>query len=118
MLAWLTETLGFTLRVVYRDAGLITHAELCLGPSILMIGQMRGDDYQALVGAPDARRTDGLYVAVDDADGLHARVAASGCTIVTPLHDTDYGSRDFACRDGEGNLWSFGTYRPQASAAT
>ena len=30
------------------------------------------------------------------------------------LHDTDYGSRDFACRDPEGNLWSFGTYRPKA----
>jgi uncharacterized glyoxalase superfamily protein PhnB len=27
------------------------------------------------------------------------------------LHDTDYGSRDFAVRDPEGNRWSFGTYR-------
>jgi hypothetical protein len=26
-------------------------------------------------------------------------------------HDTDYGSRDFAARDPEGNRWSFGTYR-------
>jgi hypothetical protein len=26
-------------------------------------------------------------------------------------HDTDYGSRDFAVRDPEGNRWSFGTYR-------
>ncbi|GCC47386.1 hypothetical protein chiPu_0031451, partial [Chiloscyllium punctatum] len=30
------------------------------------------------------------------------------------LRDTDYGSRDFACRDPEGNLWSFGTYWPKA----
>ena len=28
------------------------------------------------------------------------------------LTDTDYGSRDFSVRDPEGNLWSFGTYRP------
>jgi hypothetical protein len=28
--------------------------------------------------------------------------------------DTDYGSRDFTVRDPEGNLWAFGTYRPQA----
>ena len=30
------------------------------------------------------------------------------------LTDLDYGSRDFSVRDPEGNLWSFGTYRPGA----
>jgi uncharacterized glyoxalase superfamily protein PhnB len=29
------------------------------------------------------------------------------------LHDTDYGSREYMVRDPEGNLWSFGTYRPE-----
>ena len=28
------------------------------------------------------------------------------------LTDLDYGSRDYAARDPEGNLWSFGTYDP------
>jgi uncharacterized glyoxalase superfamily protein PhnB len=28
------------------------------------------------------------------------------------IRDTDYGSRDFAARDPEGHLWSFGTYAP------
>lgn len=28
------------------------------------------------------------------------------------LTDQDYGSRDYAAHDPEGNLWSFGTYRP------
>jgi uncharacterized glyoxalase superfamily protein PhnB len=27
-----------------------------------------------------------------------------------------YGSRDFALRDPDGNLWSFGTYRPRVHA--
>ncbi|THA80732.1 glyoxalase, partial [Streptomyces sp. A0592] len=27
--------------------------------------------------------------------------------------DQDYGSRDYMARDGEGNIWSFGTYAPQ-----
>jgi uncharacterized glyoxalase superfamily protein PhnB len=31
---------------------------------------------------------------------------------MTELHNTDYGSRDYAARDLEGNVWSFGTYRP------
>ena len=26
----------------------------------------------------------------------------------------DYGSRDYSVRDVEGNLWSFGTYDPNA----
>jgi len=26
--------------------------------------------------------------------------------------DQDYGSRDFAVRDPERNVWSFGTYHP------
>lgn len=26
--------------------------------------------------------------------------------------DQDYGSRDFAVRDLEGNQWTFGTYDP------
>ena len=28
------------------------------------------------------------------------------------LTDQDYGSREFAARDPHGNVWSFGTYRP------
>ena len=41
-----------------------------------------------------------------------ARARAAGARIVREPADTDYGSRDYAARDPEGNLWSFGTYRP------
>ena len=44
-------------------------------------------------------------------DELFARAAAAGAEVLMDLHDTDYGSRDFAVRDPEGNRWSFGTYR-------
>jgi uncharacterized glyoxalase superfamily protein PhnB len=30
------------------------------------------------------------------------------------LTDQDYGSREYAARDPEGNVWCFGTYRPDA----
>jgi uncharacterized glyoxalase superfamily protein PhnB len=29
-----------------------------------------------------------------------------------PPTDEDYGGRDYVCRDPEGHVWSFGTYRP------
>ena len=35
----------------------------------------------------------------------------AGAEITDALHETDYGSGDFAARDPEGNLWTFGTYR-------
>ncbi|WP_247510342.1 VOC family protein [Bradyrhizobium sp. 157] len=114
MIRWLKEVVGFTERAVYRNGGTIHHAELAFGPSILMLGQSREDEYGKLVGDVGGRRTDALYVAVDDPDALHAKVKASGAIIEMDLRDTDYGSRDFACRDPEGNLWSFGTYRPKA----
>ena len=112
MIGWLKDVIGFTERVVYRDGGTVHHAELAYGPSILMLGQGRDDKYGKLVGDIGGRRTDAIYVAVDDPDSLHARVKAAGARIEMELRDTDYGSRDFACRDPEGNLWSFGTYRP------
>ena len=114
MIRWLKEVVGFTERAVYRNGGTIHHAELAFGPSILMLGQNREDEYGKLVGDIGGRRTDALYVAVDDPDALHAKVKASGAIIEMDLRDTDYGSRDFACRDPEGNLWNFGTYRPKA----
>ena len=113
MIRWLTEVLGFTTRVAYRHEGVVHHAELALGSSILMLGQERDDAYGAMVGNRAGRRTDALYLAVADADALHERVRESGCTIETAPHDTPYGSRDFAFRDPEGNLWSIGTYWPK-----
>ena len=55
--------------------------------------------------------TSGAYVVADDIDALHGRIAAAGAEITRAPHDTDYGSRDFAIRDPEGNHWSFGSYR-------
>ncbi len=115
MIRWLCEVLGFRTLQVYRADGVVVHAELAYGSSILMLGQAKDDAYGALVGDPKGRRTDALYLAVPDADALHARVTAAGARIETPLHDTDYGSRDFAFRDPEGNLWAIGTYWPKAA---
>jgi uncharacterized glyoxalase superfamily protein PhnB len=98
---------GFEERVVYRDDdGAVGHAELSYGPSILMLGPDRNDVYGERAGRG------WIYVAVDDADAHCASARAAGAQIVREPHDTDYGSRDYAARDPEGNVWSFGTYRP------
>ena len=114
MIRWLKDVIGFTEYAVHRNGDTIQHAELAYGPSLLMLGQSRDDEYGRLVGDIGGRRTDALYVAVDNPDALHARVKASGARLEMELHDTDCGSRDFACREPEGNLWSFCHYRPEA----
>ena len=35
-----------------------------------------------------------------------------GAEITAELSDKEYGSRDYAARDLDGNQWYFGTYRP------
>jgi uncharacterized glyoxalase superfamily protein PhnB len=109
---FLKKAFGFEERqVIANPDGTIAHAELSLGPSILMLGSARDDMFGKRVG-------DGwLYVAVDDADAHHDRAKAAGAQIVSELHDTDYGSRDYHARDPEGNWWMFGTYRPAAGEA-
>ncbi len=115
MIAWLTGVIGFSEHAVHREGGMVQHAELAFGASMLMLGQHRQDAYGAEVGDLSGRRTDALYLAVDDADALAARVRASDATILREPYDTPYGSREFLCRDREGNLWSFGTYWPKAT---
>ncbi len=104
---FLQSAFGFEVRVSYEDdSGTVHHAELAYGPSLLMLGSERDDSYGGRVG------TAVTYVAVDDADAHFARATEAGAQIVAELHDTDYGSRDYTARDPEGNIWSFGTYRP------
>ena len=104
---FLERAFGFARReVIANPDGTIAHAELAFGPSILMIGSDRDD--------PRLGRRTGtgwIYVAVDDADA-HCQTAAPEAEIITQPFDTDYGSRDYAALDPEGNQWHFGTYRP------
>ena len=46
---------------------------------------------------------------------VYARAKAAGAEIVREIEDTPYESREYTARDPEGHVWSFGTYRPQAT---
>jgi uncharacterized glyoxalase superfamily protein PhnB len=105
---FLERAFGFERRQVHEgDGGAIVHAELSFGDQMLGLSSTG-------VGNPvfeqGAGRTT-VYVAVDEVDSLHDRAKSAGAEIVMAPEDQDYGSRDFAARDPEGNIWSFGTYR-------
>jgi uncharacterized glyoxalase superfamily protein PhnB len=109
LIDFLVTAFGFEEVVVHGDGGLIHHAELAWpeGGGI-MLGSVREDPNKAWPVKPGGF---GAYVVTSDPDAVHARAVAAGAEITLGLSETDYGSREFAARDPEGNLWSFGTYR-------
>lgn len=115
MIDWLVDRFGFTVHARYdNDDGTVGHAELAYGSSMIMVGDDRSDAYGAMVGSPDTQGGKSIYVAVDDVDALYERVNGAGVAIEQAPTDRDYGSREFICRDPEGNVWCFGTYWPKA----
>ena len=113
---WLKGAFGLSERVVYRDdAGKVMHAELRLDDGLIMLGEADPAGWMDGAEPQPLSSTVSLYVAIEDPDGLHDQALEAGATIVRELEDQGYGSREFSARDLEGNLWSFGTYRPTAS---
>jgi uncharacterized glyoxalase superfamily protein PhnB len=121
LIRFLVEAFGFVEVVAYGDqpdgsGDVVVHAQLSWPPGGgIMLGSARpGDDDDPWPVPPG---TFGAYVVCDDPDSLHARAIAAGASPLFAPRDTDYGSREFAVRDPEGNHWSFGTYRGEPRPA-
>src|SRR3954454_794381 len=107
---FLTTALGFEKHAVHEtDDGKVAHAELRHGDGMVMLGDRAVGEQ---VHAPGRVVT---YIAIEDPDALHERAKSAGAQIVRGLTTQDYGSRDFAAADPEGNVWSFGAYKPTAA---
>lgn len=108
----LTEAFGFSQVAVYEgENGAVVHAELAYGNGVVMLGSKgTGGVFDKAMGDSGPS---GVYVVVEDVDAHHRRAVEHGAEILMDPTDQDYGSRDYMARDGEGNIWSFGTYAPQ-----
>jgi uncharacterized glyoxalase superfamily protein PhnB len=113
---WLCQVFGFERHAVYEGPdGTIGHAELALGGGMIMLGSPKDDEYGRGFKTPAEMgnvETRSIYIEVGDADAVFARAQAVGATVVRPLKDMEYGSREFTVRDPEGYSWSVGTYDP------
>jgi uncharacterized glyoxalase superfamily protein PhnB len=116
---WLCSVIGFTRHAVYEgENGTIGHAELTLNGGMIMLGSQKDDEHAGRYKSPaetDGVETRGVYIVVPDVEAVHARAIAAGATIIRPLQDTNYGSREFAVKDPEGHSWSVGNYDPWAA---
>jgi uncharacterized glyoxalase superfamily protein PhnB len=114
---FLERAFGFaTLTRHDNPDGTVGHAELHLGGDVIMLGTGAGDLQDAPADFKSARV--GIYLAIEDPDAHHERARAAGAEITRAPEDMDYGSREYSARDPEGLHWHFGTYAPQAAAAS
>lgn len=108
LIDYYVDTFGMVLAARYGEGDTVDHAQLLWpeGSGGIMLGS-----YKA--GAEWCREpgTSGVYIVTADPNALFERVREHGADVVRPLTVTDYGANEFAVRDPEGNLWSFGDYR-------
>lgn len=107
LIDFLVETFGFQRTAVYADGDHVMHAQLSWpeGGGIMLGSYKPDSEWSREPG------TCGCYVVTSRVDTLYERVVNAGAKIVRELADQDYGNREFAAADPEGNLWSFGPYR-------
>ena len=84
-----------------RPDGTIMHAQVRIGDSTIMMGEIWGD-FQA--------KTAALYLYVPDTDALYRRAVAAGATSIMEPMDMFYGDRNAGVRDFAGNEWWIATH--------
>ncbi len=103
---WLVSVFGFRARLkVPGPGGVVVHGELEHGGGLIMVGPPSEGDRGA-TPAQAGRRTQGLYLMVDDADEHCARARANGAKIVVEPMDA-HGHRRYVAEDVEGHHWMF-----------
>jgi uncharacterized glyoxalase superfamily protein PhnB len=118
---WLCEAFGFEEKADQRftdDDGTVTHAELRLDGSAIMLATPNRD-YQSPKRHREtceaARRwldnpwvIDGVFAQVDDVDAHFERAKSNGAEILREPNEPGVGFRIYSAEDLEGHRWMFG----------
>ncbi|MGH8159114.1 MAG: VOC family protein [Rhodanobacter sp.] len=113
---WLCKAFGFTRHAVHEnDQGGVEHAQLTLGNGMVMLGEVRDNEFGRHIAQPDeigGRETQCAYVVVANCKSHYLQAKAAGAVIVNDYAEKEYGGAGYSCHDPEGHLWSFGSYDP------
>jgi len=104
------------LRLDEKGTGRIGHAELEIGPGLVMLA----DEYpeHGIVGPQSLGGTSvSIHLHADDADAILAKAVAAGGTLLRPATDMFYGERSGTVRDPFGHEWLVGHSIEQVSGA-
>ena len=90
------------------SSGKVAHCELKLGDSIVNVGEsMDGWPARGLVA----------QIYVENSDALFERAVAAGATVIMPMTDMFFGSREGRVGDPFGNVWTIATLTERVSPA-
>lgn len=111
---YLQNVLGFEATMVVEGEGdIIEHAQLRHGTGMVMLGSIRDSEWsEAVDGDGDPSGNGATYVIVDDVHAHAERARSYGANIVMEPEEQSYGGANYALKDHEGNVWSFGSYNP------
>jgi uncharacterized glyoxalase superfamily protein PhnB len=118
---FLERAFGLVPSLVVPAAGSdgIVHAELRRDHAVVMVASVPAPGpwtyrVPAEIGGVN---TGSVFLAIPQIDAAYAQAIGAGCTVVSELVATPYGSRDFSVTDLEGFLWHVGTYDPRPAPA-
>ena len=94
------------LEAMKGSDGVVMHAEVRIGTSILMMGQARAET--PVSGSMQ-------YVSVDNVDQAYQRLLDAGATSIQEPEDQFYGHRTAAGRDPVGHQWWLAEPREELS---
>jgi PhnB protein len=88
------------------SSGKVAHCELKLGDSIVNVGEsMEGWPARGLVA----------QIYVENSDALFERAVAAGATVIMPMTDMFFGSREGRVADPFGSVWTIATLKERVS---
>ncbi|WP_140636392.1 VOC family protein [Methylibium rhizosphaerae] len=90
-----------------EPSGRIGHAELQLGPAVLMLCD-EFPEYGIRAPAEGGHHPHVIHLHLDNADAAAERAIAAGATMVRPPADEFYGERSCRIRDPFGHEWLLG----------
>ena len=90
-----------------EPSGRIGHAELQLGPAVLMVCD-EFPEYGMQRPQGDGFTGCSIHLHVENADAMAERAAAAGATVLMPPTDQFYGERSCRLRDPFGHTWLLG----------
>ncbi|WP_033293553.1 VOC family protein [Amycolatopsis jejuensis] len=113
-IAFLTGAFGFSTHFVVETAdGTVEHAQLRVGTQLIFLGREQPDDRYgmhsplALAGTSAAFC---VWVPDDSLDEHERRAKDHGARILSPVHGSLAGVREYSCADPENHVWTFSSY--------
>lgn len=102
--------------VMPNDKGQISHAEIKLGDSHVMMSD-EFPEWGAISPKTLKGHTSTLMFYVEDVDAVVAKAVAAGGTLVRPVADQFYGDRVGSLTDPFGHSWHIATHKEDLSEA-